>query len=88
MERCLVCRLSNKEWAHPKGIIIAGNQGGRCSAKIADTLVPQVAPNIVNSVETFGVETENIKILLHNSRARLPTRATLGSAAYDLCGKR
>ena len=84
MGRCLVCRLSNKEWTHPRGIIIAGNQGGWCSAKIADTLVPQVAPNIVNATETFGIETENIKVLLHDPRARLPTKATTGSAAYDL----
>ena len=81
---CLVCRLSNKEWTHPKGIIITGNQGGQCSTKIADTPVPQVAPNIVNTMETFGVKTENIKILLHDPQARLPTKATTGSATYNL----
>ena len=62
-ERCLVCRLNNKEWVHPKGIIVAGCQGGHCSAKIADTLVPQMGPNIINLAETFGVETDSIKVL-------------------------
>ena len=82
--RCLVCQLTDKEWKHPKGIIVAGNQGGKCSAKIADTLVPQSAPNVVNSVETFGAEIENIKITIQDPRAKLPSRATEGSAAYDL----
>ena len=43
-KRCLVCQLSNQEWAHPLEIIIAGNQGGHCSTKVANTLVPQWIP--------------------------------------------
>ena len=82
--RCLVCRLTDKEWKHPKGIITAGNQGGRCLAKIADPLVPQSAPNIVNLAETFGTETETIRFLKSSPNATLPFRATTGSAAYDL----
>jgi len=81
---CLVCRLTDKEWKHPKGIITAGNQGGRCSAKIADPLVPQSAPNVVNLAETFGTETETIRFLKSSSAATLPLCATTGSAAYDL----
>ena len=83
-ERCLVCHLSNKEWKHPKGIIAAGNQGGCCSAKVADTLVPQATPNIVNHVETFTITTESIKFLRKNSQAIMPKKGTTGSAAYDL----
>ena len=79
-----MCRLTDKEWKHPKGIIVAGNQGGKCSAKVADTLVPQNAPNVVNIAETFGAEIENVKITLQDPRAKLPSRATEGSAAYDL----
>ena len=82
--QCLVCRLTNKEWKHPKGIITTGNQGGRCSAKIADPLVPQSAPNVVNLAETFGTETETIQFLKSSPTTTLPLRATTGSAAYDL----
>ena len=82
--RCLMCWLTDKEWKHPKGIIVAGNQGGKCSAKIVDTLVPQNALNVVNIAETFGAEIENVKITFQDPRAKLPSRATEGSAAYDL----
>jgi len=79
-----VCQLTNKEWSHSKGIITAGNQGGRCSAKIADPLVPQSAPNVINLAETFGTETETILFKKSTLDATLSTRATTGSAAYDL----
>ena len=79
-----MCRLSNKEWKHPKGIITAGNQGGHCSAKVADTLVPQTAPNLVNLAETFITTTESIKFLQNDPQATLPTKGTVGSAAYNL----
>ena len=74
----------NQEWKHPKGIIIAGNQGGQCSAKIADTLVPQTSTNIVNLAETFTITTEAIKFLRNTPQATLPFRGTIGSTAYDL----
>ena len=83
-KQCLICWLNNKEWVHPKGIIVAGHQGGCCSTKIADTLVPQMGPNIVNLAETFGVETNSIKVLQWSPDAKLPSKATEGSAAYDL----
>ena len=83
-ERCLVCQLSNGEWKHPKGIIVAGNQGGRCSAKVADSLVPQSAPNLVNLAETLTVTTDSIKFLKRDSLATIPKKGTDGSAAYDL----
>ena len=83
-ERCIVCRLTNEEWKHPKGVIITGNQEGRCSAKIADPLVPQSAPNKVNLAETYTSITNSIKFLRTVPDARMPTRATLGSTAYDL----
>jgi len=38
LERCLTCRLTNKEWRHPKGIIIDERREGQCSARLADTL--------------------------------------------------
>ena len=83
-KRCLVCQLNEQEWVHPKGIIVAGHQGGCCSAKIADTLVPQMAPNIVNLTESFGVETDSIKVLQQSPEAKPPSKATEGSAAYNL----
>ena len=83
-KRCLVCRLTNQEWKHPKGIITAGNQEGRCSAKVADTLVPQMATNVVNLAETFNITTESIKFLRNVPQATIPTKGTMGSAAYDL----
>jgi deoxyuridine 5'-triphosphate nucleotidohydrolase len=83
-KRCIVCRLSHKEWKHPNGIIVAGNQAGKCSAKVADTLVPQMATNVVNHAETFLTEPETILFLRNSPSATLPRRATTGSAAYDL----
>ena len=83
-ERCLVCQLSNQEWAHLLGIIVAGNQGGCCSAKVANTLVPQMDPNVVNLAETFRVETGSIKVLQKFPGAKLPSKAMEGSATYDL----
>jgi len=57
LNRCMVCRLTNKEWHHPEGIITSGNTGGRCSAKIADPIVPQYGPNVVYYAQSFGATT-------------------------------
>jgi deoxyuridine 5'-triphosphate nucleotidohydrolase len=87
LNRCWVCRLTNEEWNHPKGIITSGNTGGRCSAKVADSLVPQFAPNVVYSADTFGaisLDEDFIKFLKTDSDATVPTKGTSGSAAYDL----
>ena len=83
-ERCLSCRLTDKEWKHPGGIIVTGSQKGRCSAKVADPLAPQTASNIVNLAETFQIDIDSIKIKKISPEAKLPSRATIGSAAYDL----
>jgi dUTP pyrophosphatase len=34
--------------------------------------------------ETFGVETNSIKFMRNDPEAKLPSRATTGSAAYDI----
>ena len=41
-------------------------------------------PNVVNLAETFGVDTGSIKILQKFPGAKLPSKATEGSATYDL----
>ena len=43
-----------------------------------------MAPNIVNLTETFGVETDSIEVLQQSPEAKPPSKATEGSAAYDL----
>ena len=83
-DRCLVCRLTDKEWKHPKGIIITGSQVGECSAKIADTIIPQTASNVIHLSETFSLEAKSIKVMRKNPSATLPRKGTTGSAAYDL----
>ena len=79
--RCLVCRLTNKEWKHPEGILVAGRQPGRCSAKVASPLVPQSATNVA---ETYSSTTDIIKFLRRLPQATIPKKATEGSTAYDL----
>ena len=86
-ERCLVCRLTDRQWKHPDGIISRGNTKGRCSAKIAEPLVPQAAVSIVHQVETHSAtvhEYSSIKFTRVHGNSRTPTKGTSGSAGYDL----
>ena len=46
--------------------------------------MPQTAPNLVNLAETFITTTESIKFLQNDPQATLPTKGTVGSAAYNL----
>jgi dUTP pyrophosphatase len=39
---------------------------------------------VVNLAETFGVETDSNRFMRNDSKARLPSKATTGSAAYDV----
>jgi dUTP pyrophosphatase len=43
-----------------------------------------MATNIVNLAETYGAEFDSIKFLRVDSCAKLPRKATSGSAVYDL----
>ena len=83
-ERCLVCRLTNKEWRHPEGILIAGNLTGRCSAKVADPLVPQSATWTASRAEALYGGVDSIRFLCQLPQATLPRKATTGSAAYNV----
>src|ERR1700694_1281000 len=82
--RCLICRCTNQEVPHPRGIVTTGSHGGECSAKIADTIVPQTLTNVIHMAETFSIETPTIKVMKTDSRATIPRKGSAGSAAYDL----
>ena len=43
-----------------------------------------MASNIVNLTETFGVEADSTKVLQQSPEAKHPSKATEGSAAYNL----
>jgi dUTPase len=76
--------LSNEYWRRSEQALVEGNQRGRHSTKIANTLVPQTSANIVNLTETYGTEINSVKYLRVDSRAKLPWKATSGSAVYEL----
>jgi len=83
-EQPLSCRLINKESRNPERIIVAMSQGGLCPASIAATLDPQMATLVINSAETHSIEIDSSKSLRVTFQARLPRKATPGSAAFDL----
>jgi len=83
-EQPLSCRLINKEGGNTEIIIVAMNQGGRCPARIAATLVPQMATLVIDSAGTHGAEIDSSKFLRVTFCVNLPRKATPGSAAYHL----
>jgi len=83
-EQPLSCRLINKEGRNPEIIIVAKSQGSQCPARIAATLVPQMATLVTDSTGTYGAEIDSSKFLRVTFRVNLPRKATPGSPAYDL----
>jgi len=61
--------------------MVTGIRKGKCSAKIADTLVPQTT---TNNTKTFTTVMESIKFKKNDPAATLPFQATKGSTAYNL----
>ena len=85
--RCLVCRLTDKEWKHPQGIVVSGKSSGRCSAKVAEPIVPQFATKQTYEVKTnfIGNNLESVlQIKKLSPNAVIPSRATSESIGYDL----